>query len=267
MNAACSDSDAVGMTTLHVDGVNRWFDSNPQQHTLVLQEITFEAKAGEFLVVRGPNGCGKSTLMNLLAGLDTPSKGGVLVNKEHPSQATVGYLFQDYSGSLLPWMTLGENATLALKVKGISRSQRRDILFALAADTRLAPLPFDLYPYQCSGGQQQKACFLRSLLASETFLILDEPFASLDRNSRDKIVARLNKIHASARALVLLVVHDLDDAILLADRILCLDGTPATIRDIVPVKLPWPREPAIRVESSFLNIRRRVLESFGELHH
>lgn len=164
-------------------------------------------------------------------------------------------------------MTLGENATLALKLKGISQSQRRDILFALADDTGLAPLPFDRYPFQCSGGQQQKACFLRSLLASETFLILDEPFASLDRNSRDKFVARLNKMHALRQALVLLVVHDLDDAILLADRILCLDGTPATIRDVVPVNLPWPREPVMRVENHFLDIRRRVLESFGELRH
>jgi ABC-type nitrate/sulfonate/bicarbonate transport system ATPase subunit len=267
MITACSNSDSLGLPTLRVDGVNRRFDSGAGQCIPVLQGITFEAKAGEFLVVRGPNGCGKSTLMNLLAGLDTPSGGRVFVNQGHSSQASVGYLFQDYSGSLLPWMTLGENTTLPLKLKGISRSQRRDILFALADDTGLAPLPFDHYPFQCSGGQQQKTCFLRSLLASETFLILDEPFASLDRNSRGKIIERLNKLHASARALVLLVLHDLDDAILLADRILCLDGSPATIRDDVPVNLPWPREPAMRVESQFLYIRRRVLESFGELGH
>lgn len=267
MNTARSHFEAEGLTTLQVNGVSRWFVSDTKQRTPVLQQIAFEAKAGEFLVVRGPNGCGKSTLMNLLAGLDTPSEGEILVNQRHPSQASVGYLFQDYSGSLLPWMTLGENATLALKLKGISRSQRRDRLFALADDSDLAPLPFDRYPYQCSGGQQQKACLLRSLLASETFLILDEPFASLDRSSHDKIVARLNKIHCSARALVLLVAHDLDDAILLADRILCLDGSPATIRDDIPVDLSWPREPAMRVENRFLDIRKEVLESFGELQH
>lgn len=265
MISVSTNFDAIGMTMLHVDGVNRWFDSHSGERTHILQGITFEAKAGELLVVRGPNGCGKTTLMNLLAGLDTPSDGRILINRDHPSQSSVGYLFQDYPGSLLPWITLGENATLALKLKGIPKQQRRDMLFALADETGLSPLPFDHYPFQCSGGQQQKACLLRSLLASETFLILDEPFASLDRNSRDKIIEKLNKIHTLKQALVILVVHDLDDAILLADRILCLDGTPTVIHNIIPVNLPWPREPNMRVENNFLDIRRRVLESFGEL--
>lgn len=98
MITARPNSDAVGLTTLHVDGVSRWFDSNAEQHAHVLQGITFEAKAGELLVLRGPNGCGKSTLMNLLAGLDTPSEGQVLVNLGHPSQASVGYLFRIIRG-------------------------------------------------------------------------------------------------------------------------------------------------------------------------
>lgn len=178
---------------LRVDGVTKWYTAADGQRTHVLNDVTFSAKAGEFLVIRGPNGCGKSTLMNLVGALDEPSGGRILLCDRNPRQASVGYLFQDYSGSLLPWTTLGENATLPLKLSGVARAQRREMLLALSEETRLGALPFDRYPFQCSGGQQQKACFLRSLLASDDFLILDEPFASLDRESREKFIQRLQK--------------------------------------------------------------------------
>ncbi|HXU40337.1 MAG TPA: ABC transporter ATP-binding protein [Blastocatellia bacterium] len=251
---------------LHFEGVDKWFPSVEGASVQVLKRVNLAAEAGQFWVFRGPNGCGKTTLMNLAAGLDEPSNGIVRLAEERVDQTVVGYLFQDYAGSLLPWLTLGENATLPLKLKGISRAMRRESLVAISEETGLTGLPFDRYPFQCSGGQQQKTCFLRSLLASERFLILDEPFASLDRESCEKVTDMLQRIRLAGSHLVLLVIHDLDDAIFLADRLVCLDGSPATIRDIVPVDLPWPRKAEVRVRSEFLDVRRRVLDSSGELH-
>jgi len=256
---------SLSSDAIRVQGVHKSFLGPTNTRTHVLKDINFSVSAGEFLVIRGPNGCGKTTLMNLIGGLDEPTSGTIHIHGQEPREVPVGHLFQDYSGSLLPWMTLGQNAALPLRLKGIGRPERKQALSELTTRTGLNHLPFDRYPYQSSGGQQQKVCLLRAIFASDSLMILDEPFSALDRNSRDRVIEWLQRTRLARFATVLLVAHDLDDAILLADRVLCLDGTPASIRDIVPVDLPWPRGPSIRVEREFLELRSRILDSFGEL--
>lgn len=251
---------------LRIDGLHKWFAGANGTAVQVLDDISLSASVGEFLVIRGPNGCGKTTLMSLIGGLDSPSQGTIEVDGIVPRSVRIGHLFQDYAASLLPWMTLGKNAALPLRLKGIGGSTRRKTLFTLASKIGFDTQPLDKYPYQTSGGQQQKACLLRAIIASERFMILDEPFSALDRISKEQVFQWLQRTRLARSSTVLIVVHDLDEAILLADRIVCLDGKPASIRDVIPVNLPWPRGPSLRVEDDFLRLRSRVLASSGELH-
>ncbi|MBL7946790.1 MAG: ABC transporter ATP-binding protein [Flavobacteriales bacterium] len=246
---------------LSVNNVSKVYEQAAGGTVQVLENISLSGSLGEFVVIRGANGSGKSTLLRLISGLESPSTGSVMVHGRKPGQAELGFLFQDYVGSMLPWMSLRENATLPLRLKKRSRVERHAALGEVLQSTGITNIPFDRYPHQSSGGQQQKTGFLRAILSSKDFLILDEPFSSLDRAGEDAIRNWLQRLRRAQKALVILVVHDLDDAILLADRIYCLDGSPTTVRDVVPVPLPWPRDPSVRLSAEFLAIRQRILSA------
>lgn len=246
---------------LSVNNVSKVYEQADGRTVSVLDNVSLTGSLGEFVVIRGANGSGKSTLLRLISGLEAPSSGSVLVHGREPSQAELGFLFQDYVGSMLPWMSLRENATLPLRLKKRSRAERLAALGEVLQSTGIANVPFDHFPHQSSGGQQQKTGFLRAILSSEDFLILDEPFSSLDRTGEDAIRGWLQRIRSTQKALVILVVHDLDDAIFLADRIYCLDGSPTTVSDVVQVPLPWPRNPSVRLSPEFLAIRQRILSA------
>lgn len=254
------------MIKVLVEDLCKEFQNTRNRPNPVLSNIGFSATSGEIVVFRGPNGCGKTTLVNLIAGLDTPTSGRVTINGGDASEAKIGFLFQNYSASLLPWFNLEDNITLPLRLRGISRSERRPTMEALMEDTRLGELPVDRYPFQVSGGQQQKACMARALLASSDLLILDEPFSSLDRKSKTQFERLIQGLRLKEKSLIFLIVHDLDDAIYLADRIICLDGSPARIVSQIRVPIPWPRDRSIVVQDRFLDVRKIVLETVGELN-
>ena len=232
-----------------------------QGRLAVLRDVTFSAQRGDVVAIRGSNGCGKTTLLNLIAGLLEPTSGRVRLNGASPPSSTVGFLFQDYASALLPWYTLEDNCALPLQIRGVPRSERLRAVAALIANHGLTDVPMARFPQQCSGGQQQKASFVRALATNEAFLILDEPFSSLDTASKDAVVDAINRIHAQGDSLLIVVAHDLDDLILVADRVLCLGGTPTTIDRTFAIDLPWPRHSAMLLGKQFSKARRAILGS------
>jgi NitT/TauT family transport system ATP-binding protein len=221
----------------------------------VLQDVSLRVAPGEFVALLGPSGCGKSTLLRLVAGLDAPRRGRIVVdeaevNGPDPSRVVV---FQD--PTLFPWRTVWENAALGLQAQGRLRQSRGrvDAALALVGLTQFAKA----YPHQLSGGMAQRAALARALVREPRLLLLDEPFASLDALTRIRmhdLVLNLWGAHAPA---VLIVTHDVDEAISLADRVLVLDGGRIAAQE--RIDLPRPRDGS----AGFQAIRRRLLGHLG----
>jgi NitT/TauT family transport system ATP-binding protein len=232
----------------------------------ILSGVSFEVQSGESVVLHGANGCGKSTLANIMAGLDEPTAGTLSVINASHDPHSVGYVFQDYGRSLLPWFSVLQNIGVPLRLNGVSREECQEQVLELIKRTELGPLPLDRYPYELSGGQQQRACILRALLASGEFLILDEPFSSLDQKSNLALQKLVQDIRLDGQMLILSIIHDLDDAIFLADRVVCLGNSPTRIVADISVPIPWPRDQQIKISEPFLEVRRQVIQAMGVLH-
>ena len=206
----------------------------------VLGGIDLFARASEFVAIIGPSGCGKSTLFNVVAGLAEPTAGEVLVDGERPASrlGRVGYMPQ--KDLLLPWRTVLDNVVLGLEVRGVGREAARR-----AARDRLADFGLDgfgdRYPATLSGGMRQRAAFLRTLLLGRDLLLLDEPFGALDALTRVEMQEWLLGVWERERPTVLLVTHDVDEALLLADRVYVLSERPAVVQREIVVDLPRPR--------------------------
>jgi NitT/TauT family transport system ATP-binding protein len=222
---------------------------------LALQDVTFEAKPGEFISLVGPSGCGKSTCLNLLAGLSSPSDGTVA---HHGSlvrgiNTSVGYITQD--DNLLPWRSLRGNVELSLELQGVERHERRkraDDFIHLVGLTGFE----DHYPHELSGGMRKRAGIIRTLVYESAVVLMDEPFGPLDAQTRVILQAELLKLWERSRPTVLFVTHDLVEAIALSDRILVFTSNPGTIKRDYRVDLPRPRDP----------FRIHETPGFGELH-
>lgn len=224
----------------------------------VLERISFAADRGSVLVLRGPNGSGKTTLLNVLAGLEAPTGGQVLWNPPLAAHR-VAYVFQNYTGSLLPWLTLGENISLPLRVLGLDRGQQAVRLAALAQLYDIDSIPVGRLPAEASGGQRQRACIARALLCDSPLMLLDEPFSALDQNGHHDLMHLVETLRDKGDRLIVMALHDLDDAILLADRLLTLGGKPASLTIDLAVDLPRPRTNALRTTAPFARLRNLAL--------
>ena len=198
----------------------------------------------------------------MLAGI-TPPDGGEL----HVSRAvanSIGYVFQDYEQSLMPWLSCEDNISLPLVSAGsISHEVARQRVREFAAELQL-DLPLGNYAYQMSGGQQQLTSFARALITEPMLLLLDEPFASLDYLNRMSMLRALDRDWARRPKTIVLVTHDVDEAILASDRVLVLGGRPSTIVELIDVPVPRPRAPAAISTPEFGDVRARVLAHFPE---
>jgi ABC-type nitrate/sulfonate/bicarbonate transport system ATPase subunit len=206
----------------------------------VLRELSLEARAGEFVAILGPSGCGKSTAFSILTG-GTPASSGEVRVDGVPETGTAGrFAYMPQSDALLPWRRMLENATLGLEVRGVSRGEARE---------RVRPLlpAFGLdgferaYPFQLSGGMRQRAALLRTVVQECEVLLLDEPFGALDALTRAELQRWLESIWTRFRSTVLLVTHDVREAVFLADRIYVLSPRPGTVVAELAVPLPRPR--------------------------
>lgn len=196
---------------------------------LVIESVSFSVPRGSICVIAGPNGAGKSTLLRLIAGLLQPERGTVRIGGREPSHARIGYAWQSTAQSLFPWLSGIENAALPLRLKGVPRSEREEKVRALCAELEF-DLPLERPPYEMSGGEQQKLCVVRALASDCELLLLDEPTASLSYESSVEVFDYLQRIPARRGIAVVIVTHSPDLAVLAADRVLPVRGTPLRIR-------------------------------------
>lgn len=206
----------------------------------VLENASLDAAGGEFVAIIGPSGCGKSTLFNVLAGLQEPSSGAVLVDGEDVTGklGLAGYMPQ--KDLLLPWKTVLDNAILGLELRGVPRRRAR----AMALDwfPRFGLEGFDRhFPATLSGGMRQRAALLRTFLTGRDILLLDEPFGALDALTRADMQEWLLGVWDESRKTIVLVTHDVDEAIYLSDRVYVMTPRPGRIRQVIEVPLPRPR--------------------------
>jgi NitT/TauT family transport system ATP-binding protein len=222
-----------------------------------LGPVTFSVEPGEFVCLVGPSGCGKSTLLRIIAGLQPPSKGAALLDEQpivEPSHRTA-IMFQD--ANLMPWRTVLDNVTLPLELAGVNRSERyqtaRSLLPRLGLED-FAPA----YPGELSGGMAQRVALGRVLIQRPDTLLLDEPFGSLDALTREQVSADLMNLWAHERQTVLMVTHDINESVWLADRVMVMSRRPGQIIADIPVPLPRPRALSITYSEEFGHIAQSV---------
>ena len=232
----------------------------------VLDCIDFRIEYGEFVTIIGPSGSGKSTLLDIVAGLIQPTAGEVLLDgapRSTPDRlGRSSYMKQ--RDLLMPWRTVEQNAAVSLEAAGVPRRAARK-----RARARLAELQLDAfasaYPAQLSGGMRQRVAFVRTLLAGHSLLLLDEPFGALDALTRASMQDWLMDQIARGGETVALVTHDVEEAILLADRVIVLSARPATIVTIVTIAESRPRRRAFVASAEFLALKRTLLDALGML--
>ncbi len=227
-----------------------------------IDTVTLEVEPGEFLAIVGPSGCGKSTLLQVIAGLMSPSTGKIeLGGRDVTGQpAHMVYLFQQYSKSLLPWMSVSGNVMFAFRHRiALSRKEARARCREYLAMVGLADFT-DHYPWQLSGGMQQRVAIARALAAEPKVLLMDEPFSSVDALTRLDLHALILDLWTAKRFTAVLVTHDVNEAIFLADRVAVMTQRPATISEVIGTNLPRPRLSIETRESpAFLALRHRLL--------
>ena len=241
---------------LEVNQVSKTFRSE-QGDTHVLDSIDLSVKEGDFTTVIGPSGCGKSTLLKIIAGLDRDYEGEVLLKGrrvEHPSQEK-GFIFQE--PRLFPWLNVEKNIAADLSLK---KPEIRDDVHRLIELVKLSGFEKS-YPRQLSGGMSQRVAIARALLRKPEVLLLDEPFGALDAFTRGHMQEALLDIWQTNKTAMVLVTHDIDEAVFLSTRVVVMDRRPGRIKSIVPIDLPYPRK---RTSRSFTELRTQVLD---ELDH
>jgi NitT/TauT family transport system ATP-binding protein len=228
-----------------------------------VRDASIHVDPGEFVSIIGPSGCGKSTLLNAVAGFLKPTRGEVAVDGDpiaRPS-ADRGMVFQQYS--LFPWKTVRENVEFGLKMKGMERSKRETSARTLLGLAGL--LAFEnQYPENLSGGMKQRVGIIRALATGPKVLLLDEPFGSLDAQTRLIMQQILTNMWQRLKTSVLFVTHDIDEAIFLSDRVYCMTARPGTIKAEVAIPLERPRHQSMMMSSEFLALRRGLMSLIRE---
>jgi NitT/TauT family transport system ATP-binding protein len=228
---------------------------------VALEDITFDVARGEFSCVVGPSGAGKSTLLRCLAGLMPPTSGEALFEGAplRSVPAGVGVVFQDYGRSLFPWLTVARNVDLPLRVRRVRRGPRAARVAEVLASVGLADAGRQ-YPWQLSGGMQQRVAIARALAYRPDLLLMDEPFASVDAQTRFELEDLILRVREEFGVTVVFVTHDIDEAIYLADRVVVLSRSPGMVTEIVDITLPRPRDQiATKGDEAFARHREHLL--------
>jgi NitT/TauT family transport system ATP-binding protein len=239
-----------------VRGLNKRFD-----RTVIYDDFDLDIPRGELIAVFGPNGCGKSTLINMIAGLVPADGGQILFDGRRLDEIKFGYVFQNYREALFPWMRAFDNIAYPLKLMRVPPAQRRARAKALVAHLGIK-LDLSLYPYQMSGGQQQLVSILRALVVEPEILFLDEPFSALDYEMTLFMREQLQRIFLETGTTTILVSHDLEEAVFLADRVLLLSRHPARIAAFTPVTAARPRTDATLSDPDFVRTKAACLDVF-----
>jgi NitT/TauT family transport system ATP-binding protein len=232
-------------------------DGEATDRVTVLDGVDLSIRKGEFITLVGPSGSGKSVLLDIIGGLTQATGGNVELDGKRitrPDPKT-GYVFQQYA--LFPWRTALANIEYALEVRGVGKAERTATARHLLSLFGLAGFE-DRFPNQLSGGMQQRVAIARALASNPEVLLMDEPFAALDQQTRELLQGELLRIWGNIRTTVIFVTHSIDEAIFLADRVVVMTARPGTVKEIIDVGLPRPRDGDIRASAEFNGYRARV---------
>ena len=228
---------------------------------VLYKDFNLDIPKGKIISIFGPNGCGKSTLINMISGLMSIDAGEILFEGKSLAQTTIGYVFQNYRDALFPWMSAWDNIAYPVKRSGKSKEEVKNRVEELIA---LFEIKFNLnlYPYELSGGQQQTVSIMRALAMKPEILFLDEPFSALDFEMTLFIRTKLQEANLSTGVTMMIVSHDLEDAVFLADKILLLTRRPTRISEFMSFDMAKPRAPESVSDPEFIKTKSHALEVF-----
>jgi len=247
---------------LQVDKVSLRYQKPGGGMFTALEKVSFEVPDQQFAVLVGPSGCGKSSLLYLTAGLNEPTEGEIYVGGQQVQGpgADRGMVFQSYT--LFPWLTVRQNVEFGLKRRGMAAAQRKEIVDYYVNEVGLTGFA-DNYAKQLSGGMMQRVAIARALANDPQILLMDEPFGALDSQTRLQMQQLLLRVWGNSKKTVLFVTHDIDEAILLGDRVYVMGARPGRIKQILDVPIERPRHLDMVMERSFIEMKREI---FGLLH-
>ncbi|MFI6252719.1 ABC transporter ATP-binding protein [Streptomyces sp. NPDC051016] len=246
---------------LDVRGLRKVYDGSGRRIEAV-RDLTFTVEAGELVCLVGPSGCGKTTLLKCMGGLLTPTGGEVLLEGRKVTGPPPGmaFVFQEYGRSLFPWMRVAANVELPLKQKNLPRERRRELVADALRSVGLADAA-DAYPWQLSGGMQQRVAIARALAYEPRVLLMDEPFAAVDAQTRADLEDLVRGLWRERGITILFVTHDIDEAVYLGQRVIVLSASPTVVREQLKVDLPDERDQLhTRVAPRFAELRTHVYE-------
>ncbi len=251
------DRIAQRPVVLRLEGLGRSFLSPRGGRITALRGVGLEVRRREFITVIGPSGCGKSTLIRLVAGLDTPTEGRILLDDRPVVGAGPdrGMVFQAYT--LFPWLSVKRNVMFGPRVTGRGPIVAEREACQWIEMVGLAGFE-DHYPHQLSGGMKQRVAIARALANRPRMLLMDEPFGALDARTRAQMQDYLLQIYRNVELMVLFITHDLDEAVYLADRVVVMGRNPGHIMEVVKVPLPRPRDPQMLFDPQFIETKRRI---------
>ncbi len=261
LSAPGSSRSAGGNAAIVIDGVAQAYGTpGDPRHVVALESTTLTVQRGELMCLIGPSGCGKSTLLNLIGGLATPSAGRITIDGDMvrgPSPKKVAYVFQE--NALFPWRTVLDNVKLGMAFQGVSKSERdaraHEALQAVGLDDFA-----EHYPGQLSGGMKQRAQLARALGLKTDFLLMDEPFAALDEQTRMVLGEDLSQLLARTGKTIVFVTHSLVEAVFLADRVAVMTARPGRIKEILKVEEGHPRAASFMTSDKLGQLRNHLYE-------
>lgn len=242
--------------SLELIGISKTFNGDPSEESVeVLRDVCFRIEDNEFISIIGPSGCGKTTLLSIIAGLEKASEGRVLLDRKEIKEPheQIGFVFQEYA--LFPWRSTLRNLEFGLEIKGISKAERENAALAYIKAFGLSGFE-NKYPKELSGGMKQRAAIARTLITNPKVVLMDEPFGSLDSQTRNTLQEFLLGVWRKRKEIVLFVTHNVDEAVFLSDRIIVFSGRPGAITNVFDVPCPRPRD---RTSQDCNKIRKEIL--------
>ncbi|MFA4861374.1 ABC transporter ATP-binding protein [Methanoregula sp.] len=248
------------MASLEIKNLNQSFSRDDGSRLVVLDNINLEVKDKEFVCILGSSGCGKTTLLRLIAGLDEAQEGSIIIDGEEikGQNPKVGMVFQEYS--LFPWRTVIDNIAFGLEMKGLGKEERYRVAERYLDLVNLTQFR-DSYPSELSGGMRQRVAVVRALTLDPVLLLMDEPFGALDAQTRNMLQKELLDIWEETKKTVVFITHSVDEAVYLSDRIIVITPRPGRICRVFDVGLSRPRD---RTSVEFAQVRRTVLDVISQ---
>lgn len=256
--SAARSHPVMNETAISIDHVSHHFVTPDGSQVKTLSDVSLDVRRGELLCLIGPSGCGKSTLLNIIGGLLQATSGAVKVAGKTitgPSPRDLAFVFQD--NTLFPWNTILDNVIVGLEFQGVPEAERRGRAQQALEAVGLTEFR-DHYPHQLSGGMKQRASLARALSMQTDIVLMDEPFAALDEQTRTYLGEELSILLAEHRKTIIMVTHSLSEAVFLADRVVVMTARPAAIKAIIEVDEAHPRDPAFMASPRFAEYRNEL---------